>query len=151
VSAGEKVGLQSRDATTGAANEPIKELLYGRQAALYRGRRLHVDQLHYYRGAVQGVRWHREHWVSLYVLVGQIELRLHYPDHQLPFLGLVLTPKSEPYVIRANVGYEVEALTEASVIVSRGNYHDCGAVTECDLVQVADDEPPQFDEARSAR
>lgn len=141
----ESVGLQKRDEQTGADRLPIEELPFGRRAALYRGRRLHVDQLHYYRSAVQGIRWHREHWVSFYVLVGQIELRLYYPDHQMPFQGLVLTSKSEPYVVRFGVGYEVLALTEASVIVSTGNYHDCGSISRGDFVQESEDEPPRFD------
>ena len=143
----ERVGLQKRDERTGADKLPIEELPYGRRAALYRGRRLHVDQLHYYRSALQGIRWHREHWVSFYVLLGQIELRLYYPDHSIPFLGLVLTSKSEPYPVRAQVGYEVLALTEASVIVSMGNYHDCGSISRGDVIQATEDEPPRFDAA----
>ena len=119
---GVAVKSEPRDAVTKADQTRPVELPYGLQADIYRGRRLQCRQVTMRRGTIMGRRVYTEQWVLLYLLQGQVEIRLFRCEEGDPHHGLVATPAGEPTLIPCGVPFEVLALTDVNMIQSLGNY-----------------------------
>lgn len=117
----------------------IHSRAWGFDAQLYKGRRIAMQQFQLHLAAVIGQRRHATQWTMIFVLSGQVEIKLYEVNRAYPFTGIVLTTASDPLVLRHSVGYEITGLMDSSLVVVHGTYNEMHEVDPTDVVQCAPD------------